>query len=85
MKLLEILTPESPRWETFVEQLDAAIAEHGCASGTNKDNAVDLESSLDYFEDHGGYCDCEIILNVDKGWPSHLYIEGRRKGNLNDR
>ena len=50
-----------------------ALGERGCAGGTNKDNAetvmrkmggVNIEASLAYFEDHGGYCDCEILLNV---------------------
>ena len=25
----------------------------------------DVEASLDYFRGHGGYCDCEVIFNVD--------------------
>jgi hypothetical protein len=25
----------------------------------------DLLASLDYFDEHGGYCDCEILLNID--------------------
>lgn len=29
---------------------------------------ADVEASLDYFAAQGGYCDCEIILNVDGGW-----------------
>ena len=70
---MEVLTPDSQRWEEFCEELDAAIAEYGCAAGTNKDNAkavmrkmgsIDVEGSLAYFEDHGGYCDCEILMNV---------------------
>ena len=27
---------------------------------------INVEKSLLYFEEHGGYCDCEILLNVDK-------------------
>jgi len=27
---------------------------------------IDVDKSLAYFEEHGGYCDCEILLNVDK-------------------
>ena len=74
---LEVMTPESRRWKEFAKRLDRAIAERGCASGTNKRNAeavmrdmggIDIEASLDYFEDHGGYCDCEILLNVDRDW-----------------
>ncbi len=26
---------------------------------------LDLLATLDYFDEHGGYCDCEILLNVD--------------------
>jgi hypothetical protein len=26
---------------------------------------VDVAASLEYFKAHGGYCDCEILLNVD--------------------
>jgi hypothetical protein len=26
---------------------------------------IDIEETLEYFKDHGGYCDCEILLNVD--------------------
>ncbi len=45
-----------------------------CGSGTDKTFAetilrtidgVDVEGSLQYFEAHGGYCDCEILFNVD--------------------
>ena len=25
---------------------------------------MDIEESLNYFNDHGGYCDCEILFNV---------------------
>lgn len=46
-----------------------------CAGGSNKDLAtailqsmgygfVDVQASLEFFEAHGGYCDCEIIFNV---------------------
>ena len=26
---------------------------------------VDVVASLAYFEEHGGYCDCEILFNVN--------------------
>lgn len=25
---------------------------------------IDVDESLDYFRDHGGHCDCEVIFNV---------------------
>jgi len=74
----EVLTPDSPRWGEFVRRLCSAMdSRGGCAGGTNKENAIaamremsgiDIEASLEYFEDHGGYCDCEILLNVDRDW-----------------
>lgn len=27
---------------------------------------ADVERSLEYFDQNGGYCDCEILFNVDK-------------------
>jgi hypothetical protein len=32
----------------------------------HKMGGINVEVSLAYFEDHGGYCDCEILLNVDR-------------------
>ncbi len=27
---------------------------------------IDIKESISYFEQNGGYCDCEILLNVDQ-------------------
>ena len=44
-----------------------------CSGGEDKSLAtailktmpeIDIEASLKYFEDNGGHCDCEILLNV---------------------
>lgn len=67
---MNIMTPEHEYWKEFCNKLAIGIV---CKGGTNKDNAkyllqdydVDIEASLKYFEDHGGYCDCEILMNVD--------------------
>ena len=26
---------------------------------------IDIDGTLEFFREHGGYCDCEILLNVD--------------------
>jgi hypothetical protein len=47
-----------------------------CAGGNDKTFATnilrsmgfserDIKDSCEYFENHGGYCDCEILFNVD--------------------
>ena len=30
------------------------------------DYDVDVAASLAYFEEHGGYCDCEVVFNVEQ-------------------
>lgn len=44
-----------------------------CAGGVDKsfaiaileDMGMNIQASLEYFEENGGYCDCEILFNVD--------------------
>jgi hypothetical protein len=32
---------------------------------------IDIPASIAYFEEHGGYCDCEIRFNVDAEVSKH--------------
>jgi hypothetical protein len=32
---------------------------------------VDIEESLKSFQSHGGYCDCEIVFNVEDSFKGH--------------
>ena len=79
--MTEILTPKSDRWRTFVEVLEDVVQAEGCdgdrhQAGQGKQHRlakrtmaamgdVDVPGSIAYFEAHGGYCDCEILMNVD--------------------
>ena len=27
---------------------------------------IDIPKSLEYFDEHSGFCDCEILINMDK-------------------
>ena len=83
-EMTTVVTPESPEWEAFVDALFDATERNGCdgdegeaAPGCVHRHAkavmtsmggIDIEKTLDYYEDHGGYCDCEILLNVDRDW-----------------
>ena len=87
----EVITPKSPRWDQFCDELDEALGLLGCGGdGTQLDRKtgkvippnpdwpthaltkrvltlmghVDVEASIDFYEQHGGYCDCEVMLNV---------------------
>lgn len=75
----EIMTPDHPRWEEFMEKL---AGPDGCNLDPEKDTwechhdfrfakkilssmpEIDVEESLLFFKRHGGYCDCEIGFNV---------------------
>jgi hypothetical protein len=81
-KLIVLMTPDHPRWREFCDRLAGPdgcdFSEDRtwkCAGGTNKDFAaailedmgeVNVPLTLSYFESHGGYCDCEILFNVDR-------------------
>jgi hypothetical protein len=32
----------------------------------NEMGNIDIPASLAFFKDHGGFCDCEILFNVDE-------------------
>jgi hypothetical protein len=74
--MLEVLTPERPRWEQFIAKLDSIGLIEGCDGDAGPRvhrhakavmaamGGIDIEETLAFFENHGGYCDCEILLNV---------------------
>lgn len=74
------MTRDHARWEEFCERLAGPegcnFSDDGwlCAGGRDKTFAtailesmggIDVAASLSYFERNGGYCDCEILFNVD--------------------
>jgi hypothetical protein len=71
----EVLTPESPRWERFIAMLESMEWCDGDAGANVHRHAkaamaamggIDIEATLAFFESRGGYCDCEILLNVER-------------------
>lgn len=78
----EVMTTKHPRWHEFCERLGGSecCAFTGdltwrCTGDTDKPYAhavlatmpeIDIDASMAYFEAHGGYCDCEILMNVDR-------------------
>lgn len=75
-----VMTPAHDLWPEFVGQLCHDISfqcsknkiKSDCDSTTGRpfaksileDLGADVEASLTYFSKHGGYCDCEIIMNI---------------------
>ena len=86
MNIRPLMTPEHPKWKQFTEQLSAYMKENGCDSQTlrgaehvlSKDkwgDGLNVEESLEYFREHGGFCDCEILMNVDPGFWEQEVVE----------
>jgi hypothetical protein len=62
------------QWTRFIGMLCRALGdpdESRCCHDHRHSKPIlealgfDVESSLVYLEEHGGYCDCEILMNVD--------------------
>jgi hypothetical protein len=82
-----ILTPDNHRWPEFMHKLGEALfaerdeddrrtsrCEHDHRFATKimtEMGDIDIPASIAYFEEHGGYCDCEIGFNVDPEVAKH--------------
>ncbi|MFX0066975.1 MAG: DUF2695 domain-containing protein [Candidatus Hermodarchaeota archaeon] len=61
-----------PNWKQFCKLLNAKLQSIGCFGDLsnarmileNNFPNIDIEKSLQYFEENGGFCDCEILLNI---------------------
>lgn len=57
--------------EALLDHVDAAVAADGCDHTLLATDAwadregVDLERLHQGLEEYGGYCDCEVVMNVD--------------------
>jgi hypothetical protein len=74
----EILTPKHKYWPALRFRLDQMVNTHiegKPVSDCNYDLRhtikilkslpnIDIEGTLDFFEDHAGFCDCEVLMNV---------------------
>ena len=60
------------------DYLDLQLGEEGC-DHTNKmtktfleEQQLNSESILPWLEEYGGYCDCEVLANVEESWESEI-------------
>jgi Protein of unknown function (DUF2695) len=64
-----IMSPDHPDWETFCNRLAVTLAtctcygDHRLARELLPEFGVDVEKSITCFQENGGGCDCEILLN----------------------
>lgn len=68
-----IMSQDHPRWDEFIEKLEDSDAMQKCSAKTDRIYAkniletmsdIDIEGSMSFFESRGGFCDCEILLNI---------------------
>jgi hypothetical protein len=58
-------------FESLFSYLDEVLEDHGCDDTlkyTEKflnDNELPMEKSLNWLRDNGGFCDCEVLSNVE--------------------
>jgi hypothetical protein len=71
--MTSVLTPADPRWDAFAATVSEAVSKHGCQHDyrlaepiMRQMDGVDISGSLTFFEQYGGYCDCEILFNVER-------------------
>jgi len=62
------MTQQHPRWAEFTNRMaaDWFACDHTCDRAFEVLNAMgmDVPGSLEWLHEHGGHCDCEIIMNL---------------------
>lgn len=54
------------------DYLDEQLGEQGCLDNLRlteaflEEHGCDMEEVLDWLEDHGGGCDCEVLANIEE-------------------
>lgn len=75
------MTPDHSQWRAFCDELAEAVAANGCSS-TGHENAlrllgkygVNVEKSIEFFRKNSGFCDCEILMNVECQYDAPLWV-----------
>jgi len=71
---VELLTSEHGLWEDFIGGLEGGTCSHSLFNSrgllehyAKSGHLIDIEGSLDWLRGEGGFCDCEVVLNVYYG------------------
>lgn len=68
---MKVLTKQSVEWEIFVNGLQDCLDDDVC-HGDHRNTimtldaigGIDVASTIELFMNRGGYCDCEVVMNV---------------------
>ena len=78
METREVLNKKHKYWRGFIARLVGALDEHKngkrvsfCHHDLRHTRKIlvslpniDVEGSLEYLQENGGFCDCEVLMNV---------------------
>lgn len=75
-----IMNTTHPDWDEFISHLCKMMDKVGCNHTLANANYVldrfyplaDPGKSIDYFKSKGGFCDCEILMNVYRPVPDNI-------------
>ena len=67
----EVLTPSHKYWKALCIRLSHTPCQHDLRNTEKILKSlpnIDVEESLNLYLELGGFCDCEILFNVEEGW-----------------
>ena len=67
----EVLTPSHKYWRALCTRLSHTQCQHDLRNTEKILKSlpnIDVEESLNLYLELGGFCDCEILFNVEEGW-----------------
>jgi hypothetical protein len=85
----ELLTPDHQRWSELKSKLNEILftyIDNKLYSRCKGDlrysirilksmGNIDVEKTLKFFRKHHGYCDCEILFNVEDCWQKNFNVD----------
>lgn len=71
---LRVMSPHHPLWRVFYNILCVRLDSHPCDARTLTQSKfvlkeffpkINMRKTIKYFKNHGGFCDCEVLMNVE--------------------
>lgn len=71
----KVVTPDHKYWRALNVRLSDQLKAHGCQGDLRNTEKIlkslpdiDVEETLELYRAVGGYCDCEVLVNVVPNW-----------------
>ncbi len=77
MKQTDTVSGSHPMWENFTGAISDLLEARKCDNHLTISRELladmgrfDVEASIEWLQNHGGFCDCEVLMNVECGDPN---------------